>query len=58
MAVSFHCEKQEHNETLQIKKLKGENFIMSIHITFPDGAVKPFDSELQHLMLLKVLATV
>ena len=26
------------------KKLKGENFIMSIHITFPDGAVKPFDS--------------
>lgn len=44
MAVSFHCEKQEHNETLQIKKLKGENFIMSIHITFPDGAVKPFDS--------------
>ena len=44
VAVSFHCEKQEHNETLQIKKLKGENFIMSIHITFPDGAVKPFDS--------------
>ena len=26
------------------KKLKGENIIMSIHITFPDGAVKPFDS--------------
>ena len=26
------------------KKLKAENFIMSIHITFPDGAVKPFNS--------------
>ena len=31
---------------------------MSIHITFPDGAVKPFDSGIKHLMLLKVLATV